>query len=105
MAYIPLDPELKAKGKAAVDVIGGRMGKALGSVTMITLYSITGVADAVALAPVIMVISGIIVAVWLFSVVALNRLYHKSLAENEKNKESSSNEKDTTKKSAKGAAA
>lgn len=83
MAYIPLDPELKAKGKAAVDVIGGRLGKALGSVVMISLYTITGINDAVALSPEIMVIAGIIIVLWFAAVISLNARYQKLLAENE----------------------
>lgn len=40
MAYIPLDPESKVKGKAAIDVVGARLGKAGGSLLQQLLIAI-----------------------------------------------------------------
>lgn len=40
MAYIPLDQESKVKGKAAIDVVGARLGKAGGSVIQQALFII-----------------------------------------------------------------
>jgi AAA family ATP:ADP antiporter len=42
MAYIPCNEEEKVKGKAAIDVIGGRAGKSGGSVLQIAVNTVTG---------------------------------------------------------------
>jgi len=38
MTYIPLNDEMKSKGKCAVDVIGGSFGKACGGVIQSTIF-------------------------------------------------------------------
>lgn len=74
MAYIPLDDELKTKGKAAVDVIGGRAGKAGGAFVQSNLQMILatiGLAGSnlvASTAPYAFVIFIVICVAWLFAV-------------------------------------
>lgn len=71
MTYIPLDSELKSKGKAAVDVVGGRLGKSGGAFINWLLLTITG-SSLVELAPAITVIFIAIMILWFISINGLN---------------------------------
>lgn len=73
MAYIPLDDELKTKGKAAVDVIGGRAGKAGGAFTQSTLLMLFATKDVVLIAPQAFVIFTVVCGLWFLSVKVLAR--------------------------------
>lgn len=72
MSYIPLDEELKMKGKAAVDVVGGRLGKSGGAAVQALLLMIPGT-TLTSLVPVMSVVFVVIVLVWIFAVVGLNK--------------------------------
>ncbi|MBM3192524.1 MAG: AAA family ATPase, partial [Chlamydiae bacterium] len=76
MAYIPLDPEAKVKGQAAVEVIGGRAGKSGGALVQSTLLAVIG--GSVSLASLTPILGPIVIVVciaWIFSVVALSRKF------------------------------
>ncbi|MCX7343498.1 MAG: NTP/NDP exchange transporter [Proteobacteria bacterium] len=72
MAYIPLDEELKTKGKAAVDVIGGRAGKAGGAAVQNWLLIGFATKDVMAIAPITFAVFAVIAVAWLYAVKALS---------------------------------
>ncbi len=73
MAYIPLDQESKVKGKAAVDVVGARLGKSGGSMIQMILLGIFGSIGAIT--PYIAVILFFIIFAWLFAIKVLNKRF------------------------------
>lgn len=82
MSYIPLDDELKSKGKAAVDVIGGRAGKSGGALIQFLLLNVIFVgASLVELAPVIAGIFIVILLIWFYAVSGLNKQFLKITSE------------------------
>lgn len=83
MAYIPLDPELKVKGKAAVDVIGGRGGKSAGSYIQMGLLTAFSGASLYQLVPIIAPIAVGIVGLWIASVFGLSTRFKTLTAEKE----------------------
>ncbi len=90
MAYIPLDQDLKTKGKAAVDVIGGRLGKAAGGWTILGIFTVFAVQDIMIVTPYLAVIIAGIVLAWVVGVGALSVRYNRasSAADAEEDEES-----------------
>ena len=75
MAYIPLDPELKVKGKAAIDVTGGRGGKSAGSYIQMGLLTMFSGSALYQLVPIIAPIAVGIVFLWILSIFGLSKRF------------------------------
>lgn len=75
MSYIPLDQELKVKGKAAVDVIGGRAGKAGGAFIQMVLLMVFAGQSLISLAPILAGVVIIIVTAWIFAITGLSKRF------------------------------
>lgn len=77
MAYIPLDEDTKTKGQAAVEVIGGRAGKAGASLIQQIMFGfVPGIMNHVVT---IVGIFAVTVIAWIFSVFKLSPKYEKAV--------------------------
>ena len=81
MAYIPLDETLKSKGKAAADVIGGRLGKSGGAIIQWMMLSFIAGSTLVSLASNLFIIFLVVMVIWLFAVFALSKEFEKKTKE------------------------
>ncbi|MEW9824538.1 MAG: Npt1/Npt2 family nucleotide transporter [Candidatus Symbiodolus clandestinus] len=80
MAYIPLDEESKVKGKAAIDVVGARFGKAGGSIIYQLLLLLGSISFVL---PYIEVIFIVCMILWIWSATDLGRSFSKITQKND----------------------
>lgn len=80
MSYIPIDNELKTKGKAAVDIVGARVAKSGGALIQSAIFLIFPAATFVSISPYLMGIFVVISLIWIVDVKLLYKEYTKSLA-------------------------
>lgn len=79
MTYIPIDDELKSKGKAAVDVIGARLAKSGGAFIQSLLFMLFPAATYTTISPILMVVLIVVAIIWIVDVNLLNKEYLKYL--------------------------
>ncbi len=85
MSYIPLDQESKVKGKAAVDVVGARLGKSGGSLIQQGLILVLG--SVAMITPYVVGCLAVITIIWVYAVKALNKQFLQVSAQREAERE------------------
>ncbi len=75
LAYIPLNEELKDKGKAAVDLLGERIGKSGGALLQSTLFIMIPSASYNQFSLLFLLISVCVGGFWVIAIILLNKQY------------------------------
>ena len=75
MAYIPLDEESKVKGKAAIDVVGSRLGKSGASWIQIALIDLIGTGSIFSITYILLPIIVCVTIAWIYSVTNLGKQF------------------------------
>lgn len=81
MAYIPLNEEMKTKGKAAVDVIGNKIGKSAGAIVQFVIFSVFPSVKYGDVAVVLGAIFVLICIIWIYVVKSLSKEYNHLIKE------------------------
>lgn len=82
MSYVPLDTELKTKGKAAADIIGTKLGKSASALLQSIIFIIIPAATYHSISPYLMAIFCIICMIWIWAVRELSKEYNGIIAKN-----------------------
>lgn len=77
MSYIPLDQESKVKGKAAIDVVGSRLGKSGAAWVQILLVQIAGTGSVLSITQFLLPLIACTVVFWILSVRQLNKEFSR----------------------------
>ncbi|RYE06494.1 MAG: NTP/NDP exchange transporter [Rickettsiaceae bacterium] len=77
MSYVPLDNELKTKGKAAADVIGIKLGKSTSALLQSIIFVIVPTATYQSISVYLMFVFVIVCLVWIWAVKELAKEYKK----------------------------
>lgn len=89
MAYIPLDEEAKVKGKAAIDVVGSRLGKSGSSWIQVALIDLVGTGSIFSVTHLLLPIVTLVTIAWILSVRSLSKKFdQKNIEFNESLKSS-----------------
>jgi AAA family ATP:ADP antiporter len=83
MSYVPLNDELKTKGKAAVDVVGTKLGKSLGALLQSLVFIFIPAATLNSISIYLMVVFTVVCVVWLWAVIELGKEYQAAVKKNE----------------------
>ncbi len=77
MSYVPLDEQLKTRGKAAADMIGTKLGKSASALLQSMIFVIFPAATYSSISTYLMVIFSIVCIIWIWAVIELNKEYKK----------------------------
>jgi AAA family ATP:ADP antiporter len=83
MSYIPLDPVLRSKGKAAVDVTGHLFSKASGGYFTGIILMVTAASDLMLIVPMLAIAVLLTLVLWVWAVTKLNKEYTAMTSEAE----------------------
>ncbi|GAB4165361.1 MAG: hypothetical protein Tsb006_4850 [Rickettsiaceae bacterium] len=75
MSYVPLDEQLKTRGKAAADMIGTKLGKSGSALLQSMIFIILPTATYSSISIFLMLVFTLICIVWLWAVIELNKEY------------------------------